>query len=673
MNTIKKTLFAIITIATIVVYQSCKQPTPVADTIKVASIFSNNMVLQRDQLIPVWGKATPNHKVEVQFKKQRVSTVTGSDSNWRLNLKPEKAGGPFVMKVIGTDTLTFNNVMVGEVWVCSGQSNMEMPLGNWGKVNHYKQEIANADYPDIRLLTIPDITSLTPLDDVDIPSWLECSPETVETFSATSYFFARNLYKKLHVPIGLIHSSVGGTPVEAWMPENYIKQVKSIKPIVPYNDRTAEKEKQLLSDYDKDVQKWEKTLKDEVTAIDKNNPDFSKPGFNDSKWKTINLPKPWEEGSLGDIDGVVWFRKTFKVKGKTKNIKKESYTISLGRVHDANKTYLNGKLIGQSFTRWGSEATIYHIPAGVIKKGKNTLAVEITNLEWIGGITGEKEDLWLKNSNGQKIDLAGEWKLKLIFNLDKLPPYPISPVNSDEPAVLYNAKINPLIPYAMRGWIWYQGENNAWKNPLTYDTTFPLFIKAMREVWGEGDFPFLYVQLANFEKREPLPGPSNWAVIREAQLKALSLPNTGMAVAIDIGNATNIHPKNKQEVGRRLAIIALNKVYDNKTVEFSGPVYQSVTFLGDTAIISFSYAEKGLKTSNGKNPTAFAIAGNDKKFKWAKTKIVGNKIYVWNDNVPNPKAVRYGWADNPACNLTGENGLPVSPFRTDDWRLKVIR
>ena len=672
MNFIKKALLIPAIIVSFAFLQSCRQATPAADYVRVSSIFSNNMVLQREKPIPVWGKATPNHKVEIHFKNQIVSTIAGADSNWKVNLKPENAGGPFTMQITGTDTIQFSNIMVGEVWVCSGQSNMEMPLAGWGKINNYKQEIASANYPDIRLVTIPDTTSLTPLDEVDIQPWEECSPETIENFSASAYFFARNLYNKLHVPIGLIHSSVGGTPVEAWTPAEYIKQVKEIKPIVHYNERTAENEQKLITAYNKKVIDWNNALKTKVAAINKKNPDFTNPKFKDSKWKTIDLPKPWEDGELGYVDGVVWFRTTFIIKGKKKNIENDSYTISLGRVHDANKTYLNGKLIGQSLTRWGNRVQTYEIPAGLIKKGKNTLAVEITNYEWIGGICGEKKDLFIKSSSGKKISLAGEWKYKMILNLDNLPEYPVSPVNSDEPAVLFNGKINPLIPYAIRGWIWYQGENNAYENPLTYSTTFPLFIKAMREVWGGEDYPFLYVQLANYEKREALPGSSNWAIVRDAQLEALSLPNTGMAVAIDIGNGDDIHPKNKQEVGRRLSIIALNNVYRKKDIEYTAPVYSSMTIDGDTIKLSFSNPGSGLKTSDGKPPKSFSIAGDDKKFKWAQTKIVGNQVHVWSKEMHSPKAVRYGWADNPDCNLIGANDLPVSPFRTDNWDL-IIR
>ena len=673
MTSVKNIPRIIIIITLISLLQSCKQPAPKADYITVSSIFSNNMVLQRNIQIPVWGKATPNHQIRVIFKNQVSETIAGSDSSWRINLKSEPAGGPFVLKIIGTDTIQFNNVMVGEVWVCSGQSNMEMPLADWGKVNNYKYEIAQANYPDIRIVTIPYSTSLIPMENIEINPWEECSPATIENFSALAYFFGRDLYNDLHVPVGLIHSSVGGTPIEAWMPTEYIKQIDEIKPSVPYHERSVENQQTLLAVYNKDISDWENHLAKKIRSVDNKNPDFTNPKFKDSKWKTIMIPNPWENSGLDEFDGVAWLRKTFKVKGRRKAIKNEKYTLSLGRIHDANKTYLNGKLIGKSLTRWGSEVQTYEIPAGIIKNGKNTLAIEITNYEWIGGICGEKEELFLQNSKGEKISLVGQWKIKPVLNFSNFPEYPISPINTDEPAVLFNAKIYPLIPYAIRGWIWYQGENNAYQNPLTYSKTFPLFIKSMREVWGEKDFPFLYVQLANFEKREALPGPSNWAIVRDAQLKALSLPNTGMAVAIDIGSGDDIHPKNKQEAGRRLAIIALNQIYGKKDIEYTAPVYKSITVDGDTIKLSFSNPEIGLKTSDGKPPKPFSIAGDDKKFKWAETKIVGNRIYVWSKEVPSPKAVRYGWADNPDCNLTGKNNLPVSPFRTDNWKLTIIK
>lgn len=640
-----------------------------ADFVKPANIFSNNMVLQREKPIAIWGMASPNSRVKVVFNEQEKSIRVKSDSTWLIELDSEKAGGPFKLLIIAKDTLCFTNVMVGEVWICSGQSNMQMQMGNSGRIKNYKQEIANANYPDIRIGTISHSTTLLPQENARFNSWEVCSPQSIEHFSAVAYFFARKLYQDLNVPIGVVNVSSGGTPVEAWTSTEFIQKATDIKPMLAYEDRTIENSKNIQESYNQKLNSWHEKFQANLSKVERELPDMSAPKLNDSDWYNIKLPMPWEdvEGGIGYTDGVVWFRKTFMVDAQ--DIKNDEFEISLGYIHDENKTFINGEFIGEGESRWGSTKTKYSIRKGLIKAGKNTIAVKITNYAWIGGICRDEESLWIKNTNGMSLNLTGNWKHKMIFNFDDFPEPPASPSDSHEPAVLFNGMINPITSMAIRGCIWYQGEDNA-SRPNQYRRLFPLLIESWRKEWNQGDFPFYFVQLANFMAKTDKPKKSNWAALRDAQNAALSIPNTGQAVAIDLGEADNIHPKNKQDVGLRLALNALNLTY-GKEIEYSGPVYESMEIVGDTIKLTFTHTGSGLVLNEPDNLKAFAVAGSNEEFKWADVRIVGKNVFVWSDDVSQPLAVRYGWANNPDCNLYNLEGLPASPFRTDDWDLEL--
>ncbi|MBI1930030.1 sialate O-acetylesterase [Candidatus Poribacteria bacterium] len=477
--------------------------------VKPAGIFTDNLVLQQGIEVPIWGTGEPGEKVTVALNAQTKVCTTQNDGRWMVKLDPLKAGGPFELMITGENTITLKNVLVGEVWVCAGQSNMEWPVNDSANST---EEIANANYPQIRLFTVPRRAANTPQNDVN-GEWQQCSPATIGNFSAVAYFFGRELQKSINVPIGLIHTSWGGTRAELWTSRRALESEPELKGII-------DGYKQKLTAYAKAMVTYQKVLEKHNRAVAK-----------------------------------------AKEKGK------------------------------------------------------------------------------------------------------KPPPDPTPPkAPGKEPSTLYNGMIAPLLPYAIRGVIWYQGESNA-GGASRYRSLFPAMIKNWREDWGQGAFPFLFVQLANFIDRKPEPSESLWAELREAQLMARSVPKTAMVVTIDIGDAKDIHPKNKQEVGRRLSLTAQAIAYDKKIV-YSGPIYKSMQLEGSKVRLSFDHIGSGLE-AKGEKLTGFAIAGKNRKFVWADARIEGNTVVVWSDQVSKPVAVRYAWADNPECNLYNKEGLPASPFRTD--------
>ena len=654
-----KRVFMISLLSVFFFASSCSWFAKPAAEISIPSLFTDNMVLQQNQASPVWGKATPGGKVKVVFNNEKKTAVADDNGDWMVKLHPGAAGGPFELLIIGGDTTVLKNVMVGEVWVCSGQSNMEMPLAGWGKVLNYEQEVANANYPNIRLFQVRHATSLKPQEDVDAEPWQECSPETVPLFSAVAYFFGRHLFNELNVPIGLIHTSWGGTIAEAWTAPDFLAQMADFVQAMQERDNAVKSEEEQRAEYEKKLQKWQQTLDSLVQRAAAGGPAWEQPDVIDADWAAMQLPVLWEKAGLPGFDGIVWFRKTIHIPA---DLAGQECTLSLGPVDDQDVTFVNGQRIGA--TDVYDAPRKYNIPAGVLHPGANVVAVRVLDYGGGGGIWGAAEQMWLQSAAGDRISLAGAWKYKTSVSMEDVPPRPQSPDTPNRPAVLYNAMLEPLMPFAIRGAIWYQGESNvgrAWQ----YRELFPTMITSWRTHWGQGNFPFLFVQLANWREVREQPTESAWAELREAQLLTLSLPNTGMATAIDIGDAEDIHPKNKQEVGRRLALNALAKVY-GKDVVYSGPVYKSMSIEGDKIRLSFDHVDGGL-VSKGGVLTGFAIAGEDSQFVWANAQIDGETVVVSNPEIRHPLAVRYAWADNPLCNLYNKAGLPASPFRTDDW------
>ncbi|MDZ7291793.1 MAG: sialate O-acetylesterase [candidate division KSB1 bacterium] len=629
--------------------------------VKLPAIFSNNLVLQRNAKIPVWGTAEPGNQITVKIHRQKKTTKADQTGKWRIDLAPMPAGGPYELVVVGSEMIKFTNVMIGEVWLCSGQSNMEMPMvSTWAKVNNFKDEVAAANYPDLRLFIVHRAKSTRPRTDVESEGWKICDSTSIKNFSATAYFFGRHLQQRLGVPVGLIQSAWGGTVVEAWTSSATLKTVPDMAGFIRMLETSP-----LDSIFDESafaakMAEWNRQLDELDAKSQEAGSRWNLPDFDDSTWPTMLLPNNWERAGLPTFDGIVKFRKVVQL---PESFGKQNLHLNLGPIDDADVTYFNGVQIGA--TNIWNQHRHYRVPADLPKIGNNVIAVRVLDTGGGGGLYGKPETLNLLKDSTQAIPLAGEWRYQPGADLQKLPPRPVSPNTPNRPTVLYNAMIAPLVPYAIRGAIWYQGESNAGR-AHQYRTLFPLLIKDWRARWGQGDFSFLFVQLANFQPVATEPVDDDWAELREAQTMALSLPNTGMAVTIDIGDANDIHPGNKQEVGDRLALNARHLVY-GENIAYSGPIYQSMKIEGNRIRLIFDHAEGGLIIKGGDKLQGFAIAGDDRKFVWAEAEIDGKTVVVSSPQIVKPVAVRYAWASNPVCNLYNRAGLPASPFRTDSW------
>jgi sialate O-acetylesterase len=632
------------------------------NAIRMPAVFSDNMVLQQGIPAPVWGTASPSQPILVDIGGKSAETRAGNDGTWMIKLPLMKAGGPHTMRITsGKQTITFKNVMVGEVWICSGQSNMEMPLAGWGKIRDFEKEIAAANYPMIRLLQVKHQTSNTIQKDVAVDSgqWKECSPLTIGSFSSVAYFFAKNIHENRHVPVGLIHSSWGGTIAEAWTSGASLKKMPDFEAAVvkmenPNQSATGKNLSELM-------QEWQHKVNLQDSGFNNTKAEWASVDLNANSWKTMSLPTEWEKAGLDGFDGIAWFRKKITLPA---NWSGQDLQVSLGPIDDDDVTYFNGTMIGH--TEGYTKPRVYSIPASLTKPGDNVITVRVLDNGGNGGLNGSPEQLFIRSANSEKTAITGEWLYRVSSPATSLPARPPSEEGPNRPTVLYNAMIAPIIPYGIRGAIWYQGESNA-SRAYQYRELFPLLISDWRQQWKKGNFPFLFVQLANFKEPRDEPGDSDWAELREAQLKTLAVPATGMAVIIDIGEAQDIHPKNKQDVGTRLAYIARAKVY-GESIPYSGPVYQSFKKQGKTLSLSFTNTSGGLSVK-GDTLHGFAIAGADKKFYWANARIDGNHVVLSSPMVPDPVAARYAWADNPVCNLYDGAGLPASPFRTDDWEM----
>ena len=631
--------------------------------IKLPTFFSNNMILQQQSEVPFWGEASANKilKISTSWNNKTIETMSDSFGKWKITISTPIYGGPYNIEINDGTKLKIENVMIGEVWICSGQSNMEMPLAGWGQITNYEQEIAAANYPNIRLLQVIKKSSTKPLNDLNVAmgGWVNCSPQTVAKFSAVGYFFCKNLFESTKIPIGIINASWGGTIAEAWTSRSSLKTMPDFTSSVDYIENNNDKAMELKLKYEQDLATWQKQVEKTDKGYYKGKTLWTDKDLNDTDWKSIEIPCLWEDRCLPKFDGVVWFRKTIKIPADWQNKK---LLLSFAEIDDNDITYFNGVEVGR--TEGAFLERTYLIPANLVKKGKAVITVRVFDIGGGGGIYGKAAKLRLNLNENKDIYLAGEWQYKIGFNINEIAVAPRKWNESNRPTVLYNAMINPIIPYAIKGVIWYQGESNAGK-AYQYRELFPLMIQDWRKQWNL-NFPFYFVQLANFTKTTEKPDESDWAELREAQLQTLHLMNTGMAVTIDIGDETDIHPKNKQEVGRRLSLIARANLYNEK-IAYSGPIYDSYIIEENTIRIKFNHVDGGLKTTNAEDVKGFEIAGLDHKFRWAISRIEGNDVIVSCKDIVNPIAVRYAWAKNPICNLYNIVGLPASPFRTDDW------
>jgi sialate O-acetylesterase len=624
--------------------------TTVLCQVRLPKLVSNGMVLQRDANIKIWGWAAPNEAIAINFINEDYQVTANTTGNWELQLPVLPAGGPHVMTIVASNTIVINDILIGDVWLCSGQSNMAMAMS--GVASTYPNDVANSTNDKIRNFNVPrEYEFNTPRTDLTDGAWIKANPTDVLKFSAAAYFFAKELYaRNPTVPVGLIHSSNGGTPIHAWMSEKALK----------YFPETVA-EIQLLKDpnYVNNIIQNDITLENNWNTTLKNNDAGIK-----NNWKSNTTDtSTWADITVGftkkDI-GSVWYKKEVTVSSETAA---NPSLLQLAILIEEDETYVNGILVGSTNNQYAIRK--YNIPANTFVEGKNTITVRLINNSLTGGFYGSIFQLVGTN---QTINLAGPWKTKLGYAMPTLQD-PV--ILLWKPTALYNSMIEPLKNYAMKGAIWYQGEGNTGK-PSQYSIYLRSMIEDWRLLFKNPNMPFLYVQLPNYQAAVANPSESSWALLRESQLKTLAVPFTGMATTIEVGEANNLHPVYKKPVGIRLALAAQKVAYNNQQLVSSGPIYESMQIVGNTIELTFNTLGSLLKFKTNGTPigthTNFAIAGSNKAFSWAQARIEGNKVIVWNDAIPNPVAVRYAWGQNPAGEkLFNTEDLPASPFRTDSW------
>ncbi len=619
--------------------------------VTLPKIFADNMVLQRNTAIPVWGWAKANEKIEIQFNKQVKKTKADKNGKWIIRLDNEIAGGPFNLIIKGKNIIEIKNVLIGEIWLCTGQSNMEWSVA---QSNDFNNELASSNNPMIRHIKIDkEINTLPQYDVNSSKSWQVCDSSTVGGFTAAGYFFAKNIYNELKIPIGLINASWGGTNIETWISREAFESSEEFKEMIAGMPKVSldSLSKLRVKGFDKRIETLQGAKINAASAIS-----FKIAEYDDSNWPQLNQPELWEQQSLGEFDGVVWLRKSIVLSAVES---KKVAVLELSTIDDDDVTYINGVEVG-STNSWDAKRK-YTIPAGILKEGINVIAIRVTDNGGGGGIYGNPEDLKL-SLGSSNIPLNGQWK----FQVEAIKRN----VNQNSyPSLCYNAMINPLIPFAFNGVIWYQGESNAGRS-YQYRTAFPLMINNWRQKWNQGDFPFYFVQLASFFAGGNSNEGCGWAELQEAQTMTLSLSNTGMVVTTDlVTNPRDIHPTNKQDVGKRLAALALNNVYQ-KPMVCSGPMYKSMEIIGKQVVVSFDDIGSGLSTPDKYGYIrGFEIAGEDQVFYYANAYIKDNKVILSCDEVEKPIAVHFSWVgDATESNLFNKEGFPAVPFRTDDWK-----
>lgn len=617
--------------------------------LKLPQLVRDSMILQRDAKVNLWGWAAANEKLSVRFNNKTYKTKADAAGNWKVILPPTKAGGPYTISIVASNKISLKEILFGDVWFCSGQSNMVHQL-NIHDVT-YAKDIAEANNPQIRQFLISMLTNLQgPQNNLPSGYWKPAVGEDVRPFSAVAYFFGKQLFEKYKVPIGIINASVGGTPIEAWTSEEGLKDFSSLTNTINKNKDTAYINSLNRRPANNQPQPTDAGLSGTKKWYDES--------YIPKGWKNINIPGYWEDLGLKDLNGTVWYRKEIDIPASMIG---KATKVFLGRIIDADELYINGKRIGNTTYQYPQRR--YAVTADVLKSGKNIFVIRVTNTNGKGGFVPDKP--YCIFSGNDTVDLKGTWQYKVgaVF-VPGTGGFGGGIAAHLQPAALYNAMVNPLIKYAIKGFCWYQGESNAGRAE-EYAKLQPAQIIDWRNKWQQGELPFLFVQLPGYMDYNYLPSESGWAMLRESQLKSLSVPNTAMAVAIDLGEWNDIHPDNKKDVGERLAFAAMKLAYGENIIH-SGPLYQSHVTEGNKIIISFSKIGSGLITNDGEAPAEFAIACADKKFVWAKTKIEADKIIVWSEGVSNPVYIRYSWADNPINpNLYNKEGFPASPFRTD--------
>lgn len=599
--------------------------------VRLPRLVSDRMVLQRDTELDIWGWADPGEKVTVRFQGRHYDTETGADGCWHVLLPPQQAGGPFVLEV---NEIVIRDVLVGDVWLCSGQSNQETPIA---RLTDKFPEINVSNNHMIRHYKVPtqDVKGELREEIAGNAGWHSAIASDVMNWTALAYFFAQEAYEHTHVPVGMLVSSLGGSAIESWISQEHLKEFPQL-----LVDQAAF-DSLKLARQDRGAGRWQL------------------PECDDSDWATMTVPGYWRENGA-DIRGMVWCRKTFDVPASMAGRHARLY---MGTMVDSDSVFVNGTFVG--FTSYTYPPRKYDIPAGVLREGKNVIAVRLTANGGNGGFVKDKR--YAIVGDEAEIDLTGTWRYKTGIDQSEVQRLSARLANLDRTGSgLYNGMIYPIRHYRVKGAIWYQGETNA-GNPAPYADYLKALITNWRELWQWPDMPFLLVQLPNFMEKKDRPTDSGWARIRDAQFRtALSVPHTELAVTYDAGEWNDIHPLDKKTVAHRLFLGARRLVYGEK-VNASGPLYKDMQVDGDRIVLSFTETGRGL-ACRGKELKHFAIAGEDRKFVWAKAVIRGNKVVVSSPEVKHPVAVRYAWSDNPSdANLCNKDGLLASPFRTDNW------
>lgn len=644
------------------------------------------MVLQQRIPIPVWGWSTPGHTIRVTLAGHGAETVANARGMWMVKL-PSLPAEPYVgqaldLVVEGDSTVTIHDVAIGEVWLCSGQSNMEWPLACCAAA---EATLAKAELPHLRLFTVAHAGATSPQDDVQPDAgWSASTAESAAGFSALAWHFGQTLHRRLQIPVGLIHSSYKGTPAESWMSRAALDSDHALRPIldrVPATLPTSD-----AAPYRKQFATWERKARQQDPGNAGVRKKWHQPSFDDDTWTTMDLPQPWQRAGITS-DGAVWFRRTVDVPADWKG---KALDLSLGPIDHIDVVYVDGERIGGIDPETADPRLVprrYQVPAALVKKRTLTLAIRVFGRGGVAGFTGSADQMWMRpaptvagskkvkgttrtTKTTKQLSLAGTWRHRVELALDPLddvPPQPLHRTHQHVPASLNNAMIQPLVPYGLRGIIWYQGENNV-ERAEQYRTLLPALIRDWRLAWGQGDIPFGIVQLAGYRAHPTKPGPSTWAELRDAQAHAAQTgKRIGLVTALDLGDVHDIHPRDKRTVAERLAAWALSTIHAQPT-PWEGPQLDHVAI--DGGVVKVRLRANGLVTRDGKPPRGFAIAGRDRTFVWADARIEGtNEIVLSSAQVPTPLAVRYAWADHPEVNLVDRDGLPAMPFRSDDWPL----
>ena len=622
--------------------------------VRLPKLISDGMVLQRDANVRIWGWASAGEKIAVQFIGSTYNTIADSNGEWEVMLPQLKAGGPFVMQINASNSTTINDILVGDVWVCSGQSNMQFSMR--GLVGIYPEDIKNSENLFVRQFMVSQGFSLKAIGtDYRSGKWQYASPNNVLSFTAAGYYFAKKLYEIYKVPVGLINASVGGSSAEAWISEESIKSFpKYFEDVQRY--KTPGFIEKINKMDDERVRNWNIQLKQNDEGHKNPQKTWYNPELDITDWETMHVPGYWADTKTGPINGVVWFRRNISIPASLIGM---PAVLKLGRIADADSVFINGRFVGSTGSQYSERS--YKIPTNLLKEGENTIVVRIINFIRHGGFVPGKQYSILVNND--TIRLEGDWKYRVGATSDPLDDRLFT---GKIPTGLFNSMIAPMLNYRIKGVLWYQGESNT-SRAFEHFELFKLLIRDWRNNWQQGNFPFLYVQLPNFVEVNTETTKYDWAYFRETQLKALAIPNTAMAVTIDIGEYNDIHPVKKKDLGYRLALAAQKIAYDENHVVYSGPVYKSSKIEDNKVILSFSSAGSGLTTKNGEELNCFEICSGDNEYYPARAKIVKDKIIVWSEKVTKPVSVRYAWANNPINpNLYNKEGLPATPFRTNE-------